>query len=59
MVKSKPEKKGSDSKRRRKSFRTHTTSTSVRIWSEQYRAIGWVGEHLYAVIFEAREDEDG
>jgi uncharacterized DUF497 family protein len=26
---------------------------------EQYRAIGWVGERLYAVIFEMREDEEG
>ena len=26
---------------------------------EQYRAIGWVGERLYSVIFEIREDEDG
>jgi uncharacterized DUF497 family protein len=26
---------------------------------EQYRAIGWVGELLYAVIFEVREDEEG
>jgi uncharacterized DUF497 family protein len=26
---------------------------------EQYRAIGWASAQLYAVIFEAREDEDG
>jgi uncharacterized DUF497 family protein len=26
---------------------------------EQYRAIGWVGDRLYSVIFEAREDEEG
>ena len=26
---------------------------------EQYRAIGWVGERLYSVIFEVREDEEG
>lgn len=26
---------------------------------EQYRAIGWVGERLYTVIFEVREDEAG
>lgn len=26
---------------------------------EQFRAIGWVGERLYAVIFEVREDDDG
>jgi uncharacterized DUF497 family protein len=26
---------------------------------EQYVAIGWVGEQLYSVIFEFREDEEG
>lgn len=26
---------------------------------EQYRAIGWVGERLYTVIFEVREDGEG
>ena len=26
---------------------------------EQYRAIGWVGDRLYSVIFEVREDEAG
>jgi uncharacterized DUF497 family protein len=26
---------------------------------EQYRAIGWVGEQLYTVIFEVWEDEEG
>jgi len=26
---------------------------------EQYRAIGWVGERLFSVIFEVREDEEG
>ena len=26
---------------------------------EQYRAIGWVGERLYSVILEFREDEEG
>ena len=26
---------------------------------EQYRAIGWVGEALYTVIFEVRDDENG
>jgi uncharacterized DUF497 family protein len=26
---------------------------------EQYRAIGWGREQLYAVIFEVREDEEG
>ena len=26
---------------------------------EQYRAIGWVDERLYSVIFEIREDEEG
>jgi uncharacterized DUF497 family protein len=26
---------------------------------EEYRAIGWVGERLYSVIFEIREDKEG
>ena len=26
---------------------------------EQYLAIGWVGDRLYSVIFEYREDEQG
>ena len=26
---------------------------------EQYRAIGWVGEKLFSLIFEVHEDEDG
>lgn len=26
---------------------------------EQYVAIGWVGDRLYSVIFELREDEEG
>lgn len=26
---------------------------------KQYRAIGWVGQRLYTVIFEVREDKDG
>jgi len=26
---------------------------------EQYRAIGWVGDRLYSVIFEVREDRQG
>ena len=26
---------------------------------EQYRAIGWVGERLYSLIFEVREDKEG
>jgi uncharacterized DUF497 family protein len=26
---------------------------------EQHRAIGWVGERLYSLIFEVREDDDG
>ena len=28
-------------------------------WPEQYRAIGWVGDILYSLIFEMREDEQG
>ena len=26
---------------------------------EQYRAVGWVGERLYSLIFEIREDAEG
>ena len=26
---------------------------------EQYCAIGWVGERLFSVVFEIREDEEG
>jgi uncharacterized DUF497 family protein len=26
---------------------------------EQYRAIGWVDDQLYSLIFEVREDEEG
>jgi uncharacterized DUF497 family protein len=26
---------------------------------EQYRAIGWVGDHLCSVVYEVRGDEDG
>jgi uncharacterized DUF497 family protein len=26
---------------------------------EQYRAIGWVGQRLYSLVFEVREDEEG
>jgi uncharacterized DUF497 family protein len=26
---------------------------------EQYRAIGWVGQRLYSLIFEIREDAEG
>jgi uncharacterized DUF497 family protein len=26
---------------------------------EQFRAIGWVGERLYTLIFEVREDQKG
>ena len=26
---------------------------------EQYRAIGWVGDQLYSLIFEVREDKEG
>jgi uncharacterized DUF497 family protein len=26
---------------------------------QQFRAIGWVGETLYSLIFEVREDRDG
>ncbi len=26
---------------------------------EQYRAIGWVGQRLFSLVFEMREDEEG
>ena len=26
---------------------------------EQYVAVGWVGDRMYSVIFEMREDEEG
>jgi uncharacterized DUF497 family protein len=26
---------------------------------EQHRAVGWVGQRLYTVIFEVREDKEG
>lgn len=26
---------------------------------EQFRAIGWVGQRLYSLIFEVREDKEG
>lgn len=26
---------------------------------EQYLAVGWVGERLFSVVFEVREDEEG
>ena len=26
---------------------------------EQYRAIGWVGQKLYSLVFEVREDDEG
>jgi len=34
-------------------------TSSVSIFPEQFRAIGWVGERLYSVIFEIREDAKG
>jgi uncharacterized DUF497 family protein len=26
---------------------------------EQYRAVGWVGQRIYTLIFEVREDDEG
>ncbi|MGD0095287.1 MAG: BrnT family toxin [Terracidiphilus sp.] len=26
---------------------------------ELYRAIGWVGQHFYSLVFEMREDDEG
>lgn len=31
----------------------------VADFPEQYRAIGWVGERLFSLIFEMREDAEG
>jgi len=49
---------GSALRKRRRYLSIPTTLTSALI-PEQYRAIGWVGEKLYALIFEVREDNDG
>ncbi|MGH9620982.1 MAG: hypothetical protein ACRD45_14920 [Bryobacteraceae bacterium] len=41
-------------------IRTALTSGDQRSdLPEQYRAIGWVGETLYMLIFEVREDREG
>lgn len=38
----------------------HPYYLDQRIYApEQFRAIGWVRDILYSVIFEVREDEDG
>jgi uncharacterized DUF497 family protein len=50
---------GSVLRRRRRSSCIPTTLTSATDLPEQYRAIGWVGERLYALIFEVREDQEG
>lgn len=47
------------SKTRAKSFRTSTISISAPSFPRKYRAIGWVGDRLYTLIFEVREDEEG
>ena len=49
----------SASRKHRRSFRIRITSTSAADVPEQFRAIGWVGERLYSVIFEIREDAEG
>jgi len=49
----------SDSKKHKKSSRTHTYLDQRSDLPEQYRAIGWVRNQLYAVIFEVREDNEG
>lgn len=48
-----------DSRRRRRFSRTLITWTQRLDLPEQYRAIGWVSDRLYAVIFEVREDREG
>jgi hypothetical protein len=52
-------KRGSDSKRLQKVF-SHPYYLDQRSdLPEQYRAIGWVREQVYTIIFEVREDEEG
>jgi hypothetical protein len=47
------------SKRRTRSF-SHPYYLDQRSdLPEQYRAIGWVGDRLFTVIFEVREDAEG
>ena len=49
----------SDSKRSKRFSRTQYYLDQRSDLPEQYRAIGWVREQLYTVIFEVREDEEG
>lgn len=46
---------GSDLKRRKRPYWLDRRSDAP----EQYVAIGWVGDRLYSVIFEVREDREG
>ncbi len=32
---------------------------NISDFPEQYRAIGWVGQRMYSLVFEMREDEEG
>ena len=46
-------------RKRRKSFAHPYYLDQRNDLPEQYRAIGWVGERLYSLIFEIREDPEG
>lgn len=50
---------GSGSKKRWELFSQPYYQDNRSDLPEQHRAIGWVGERLYTVIFEVREDEEG
>jgi len=47
------------SKKRRRSFRIPNYLDQRSDLPDQYRAIGWVGDRLFTVIFEVREDAEG
>ena len=49
----------SDLKRQRRSSGVHNYLDQRSDLPEQYRAIGWVGDRLYTVVFEVREDKEG
>jgi uncharacterized DUF497 family protein len=50
---------GSGSKKRWELFSQPYYQDNRSDLPEQHRAIGWVGERLYTVIFEVRKDEEG
>jgi hypothetical protein len=40
-------------------LRGRTTKTECARCRSSIRAVGWVGQRLYSLIFEPREDEEG